>query len=51
MNRTDNKLAIDIGNDETPNLALTQMQTPINACRQRPNWAPWRHSSCTGLNT
>ena len=28
MNRTDNNLAIDIGNNETPNLALTQMQMP-----------------------
>ena len=29
MNRTEQKLVIDIGKDETPNLALTQMQTPI----------------------
>ena len=28
MNRTDNNLAIDTGNNETPNLALTQMQMP-----------------------
>ena len=29
MNRTEQKLVIDIGKDETPNLAVTQMQTPI----------------------
>ncbi len=28
MNRTDNNLAIDIGNDETSNLAVTKMQMP-----------------------
>ena len=52
MNRTEQKLVIDIGKDETPNLAVTQMQTPIQvAMSPAPKLGAAESFVLTGLNT